>query len=292
MPCYGSGACAHLRSHSGIGAGLVFTSVPTASEFTIPPEAFRCLLLERLRLPLQFTERLCEGCGRDLDARGCHRAACPRSGRLRIRAGPMERMIARVCREAGATVRWNVYLRDLNVGVRAADERRLEILAQGLPCFNGVQLAVDATLRCALSTSGAPRPRAAREDGAALDDARVQKEQTYPELVGNGQCQLVVLGFETGGRWSAEAYAFVWELAKAKARGVPTYLRFSAALAWQKRWMTMISVATFTSFAHSLILPKQPLACAGIQAADVAPDLADLFGRDAPLGGSHLPLRG
>ena len=119
-----------------------------------------------------------------------------------------------------------------------------------------------------------------------------EKEQTYPDLVGNGQCQLVVFGLETGGRWSAEAYAFVWELAKAKARGVPTYLRFAAALAWQKCWMTMISVATFTSFAHSLILPKQPLACAGIQAADVAPDLADLFGRDAPLGGSHLPLRG
>ena len=187
MPCYGSGACAHLRSHSGLGSGLVFACIPTVVEFSVPAEAFRCLLLERLRLPISFTERTCEGCDQVLDSYGRHRAACSRSGRLKTRSVPMERMVARVCREAGARVRTNVYLRDMNVGVAAHDERRLEVLAQGLPCFGGAQLAIDATLRCALSTTGATRPRAARENGAALEDAREQKENMYPEIVRSAQ---------------------------------------------------------------------------------------------------------
>ena len=47
----------------------------------------------------------------------------------------------------GARVKFNAYLRDMNVNVRAADERRIEVLAQDLPCLNGVQLAIDITLR-------------------------------------------------------------------------------------------------------------------------------------------------
>ena len=52
-----------------------------------------------------------------------HRAACPRSGRLKRRAVPTEITLARVCREAGATVRRNVKLRDMNVHVDPSDER-------------------------------------------------------------------------------------------------------------------------------------------------------------------------
>ena len=46
-------------------------------------------------------------------------------------------MLVRVCREGGARVRHNTFLRDMNVGVRASDERRNEVLAQDLPCFGG-----------------------------------------------------------------------------------------------------------------------------------------------------------
>ena len=192
-------------------------------------------------------------------------------------------------------MRTNVLLRDLNIGVPASDGRQLEVIAQGLPCFNGAQLAIDATLRSALSTSGAPRARAVRENGAALIDARFQKEATYPELVENTRCRLVVFGVETGGRWSEEAFAFVWELARAKARGVPAYLQTSAALAWQRRWMRMIAVSTFTAFANSLIMPRAPLSNTGIIDGEAPGDLVDLFdccGRDGTEGASRLPLRG
>ena len=99
---------AHLRSHSGSGCSHVLLGCPTRPEFKIEPGMFRVLILERLRVPLPVTEAWCE-CGAPLDCQGHHRAACPHSGRLRTRALAPERTLARVCREAGATVRWNLY---------------------------------------------------------------------------------------------------------------------------------------------------------------------------------------
>ena len=109
-------------------------------------------LLESLPLPLKIVEAQCE-CGALLDEQGRHRAACPRSGRLRSRAVGPERTLARVCREAGATVRCNVRLRDMNVAVSATDMRSIEVLAIGLPLHHGAQLAVDITLRSALTSA-------------------------------------------------------------------------------------------------------------------------------------------
>ena len=91
---------AHMRSHAGLGAGSVLCGAPTATEFRVEPHFFRTLVLKRLRLPLLVTEARCE-CGHNLDVFGRHRAARPRSGRLRARAVGPERSLARVCREAG-----------------------------------------------------------------------------------------------------------------------------------------------------------------------------------------------
>ena len=71
---------AHLRSHSG----------PGASEVARQPSHSGASVVGR------------------------HRAACPRSGRFRTRAVVPERILARVCREAGAAVRRNVKLRDIH----------------------------------------------------------------------------------------------------------------------------------------------------------------------------------
>ena len=135
---------AHLRSHGG-GSSNVLHGCPTRPEFTVEPELFRTLILERLRLPLAVADAVCE-CGALVDTRGRHRAACPHSGWLRTRAVAPERTL-RNCREAGAAVRPNVKLRDMNVLVRADDERCIEVLASGLPLFHGAQLAVDISLR-------------------------------------------------------------------------------------------------------------------------------------------------
>ena len=75
-----------------------FLAVPTSPELSLEPPLFRVLLLRRLRLPLPFGSASCS-CGSALDELGDHRSACPRSGALRSRAGPLERATARVCCE-------------------------------------------------------------------------------------------------------------------------------------------------------------------------------------------------
>ena len=140
-----------------------------------------------------------------------------KSGRPKRRAIPLEIMLARICREAGATVRTNVRLRDMNIQVNAKDERRLEVLAMGLPSRSGAQVAVDVTLRSALDTHGIAKPRAANDDAIVADSARKDKEGTYPELLESGRCQLVVLALEVGGRFSTESCKFIEEPAFARA---------------------------------------------------------------------------
>ena len=199
---------AHLRSHSSPNAGAVLAHAPTAPEYAIPSHLFRVIVLERLQLPLLFAQATCSGCQAPLDPHGRHRASCPRTGRVKERAGPVERVMARTCREAGARVRFNAFLRDMNIGVRATDVRRVKVLAQDLVCFGGAQLAVDVTLRGVLSRAGELHPHAADVDGAVLLEARRDKETTYPEVVASGRCWLVVVVIETGGRWSDEAVDF------------------------------------------------------------------------------------
>ena len=264
---------AHLRSHSGPGAGDVFHGSPTHHEFEVQPGLFRTLILERLRLPLHVTDVQCE-CGSTLDRMGRHRAACARSGRLKTRALPTERTLARVCREAGATVRRDVKLRDMNISVQSRDERAIEVLAMGLPIQQGAQLAVDITLRSALTTTGEPCPNGATTNGAALQLARHLKEAKYWELLEGDRCRLVVIGVETGGRFSPEAVSFVDALAAAKARDSPPVLRRSAHLAWRRRWMRMLAVSCGRSFAASLVAGPSDV-WSGTDGC--VPDLADLF---------------
>ena len=126
---------------------------------------------------------------------------------------PTEHCLQRVCREAGAVVQPNAYLRDMNIGVRSADARRIEVLASGLPCFGGAQLAVDITLRHYLTATGAARALANERGNRLLAEARHDKERTYHELLRSRRCKLVVVALSTGGRWSTEALGFIHTIA-------------------------------------------------------------------------------
>ena len=164
-------------------------------------------------------------CRRGLDALGDHVAACQRSGVLRSRGRPFERAAARVCCQAGATVQQHVLLQDLNVEPERLDERRIEVIANGLPFWNGTQVAVDTTLVAQLTSAGAPRRIRGRNAGAALQVARRAKERAYPEFAASRRCHLTVLGIEVGGRCSSEASMFVRQLACCRARAVPASSR-------------------------------------------------------------------
>ena len=251
-------ARALLRSQAGPGGSAALEAVPTCRSCTLQPECFQALIRRRLRWPLPLADFRC-ACGQRIDELGDHHSACGRSGRVKARATPIERMVAQICREAGARVRINVKLRDLNVNTRASDERQIEVIASGLPVFGGAQLAVDVTLRSALDRCGQPRAQAHWKDGAVAEAARRDKETTYPELADGSRCRLVVLALETGGRFSAETVEFLRQLAEAKALAVPSYQRASAAIAFQRRWTRMLAVCAASSYTQSLLLSKDAL---------------------------------
>ena len=195
---------AHLRSHSGRNAGVVFSHAPIAAACTVPPHLFRVLLLERLQLPLPLTQTTCNGCHERLDSLGRHRGACTRSGRVKKRASPTERMFARVCREARARVKFNAYLRDMNLGVRGW--HRI--------CLASTVLNWQSTSPCGALSVLPVRPNLEPRRRAGSP----REGSTYPELLTSRRCRLVVVAIETGGRWSDEAAELLWQLALAKAR--------------------------------------------------------------------------
>ena len=137
----------------------------------------------------------------------------------------------------------------------------------------------------------------------ALQEARRRKEATYPELVGNARCRLVVLGAEVGGRWSAEAAEFVRLLAHAKARAAPAVLRPAARAKPEQEvkeniksyfpefWFLsgLLAAAASLAFAESLTCLRSP----GLSNLDgPGPDISDLLAgvRDAR-DVSRLPAR-
>ena len=237
-----------LRSQSGPCAGVPFSACPRSPLTRIDSALFRVLLQRRLHLPLPLSKRFC-GCGRPLDPFGHHCAACSRTGALGRRGFALESAAARVCREAGGRVVTNMFVRDMDLGVPVAgDNRRLEVVIDGLPLHG----AVDTTLVSSVRGSGEPRQGAATTDGVALTQARRRKEKTYRELTGQGPgARLVVLALEVGGRWSAEAKSFVG--AKARARSGPRVLRRRMEQAWRLRWCSILSCAAARSFAMSLL---------------------------------------
>ena len=274
-----------LDSQSGPFAARILTVRPTVPELAVDSALFRVLLLRRLRLPLPLAPARCR-CQRPLDVFGDHVAACPRSGTLRQRGGPLERAAARVCREAGAAVATNVLVRDLNLQAARQDERRIEVIANGLLLWGGSQLAVDTTLVSPRTSAGAPRRRSGATAGAALADARRSKERTYPEFGRASRCRLVVLGIEVGGRWSAEAASFVRSLARARARAALPLQRAATIAAFVGRWSGLLSVAAARSFAASLLsLPISNTANVDGEPpllSDVLADLAD-YAESPPL---------
>ena len=177
-----------------------------------------------------------------------------RSGRVRRRARPLEKIWARVFREAGCRVLENVLLRDMGIaGISAEDGRKLEVVATGSPLAQGIPLAVDATMVSALHGNGEPWAQAAFVAGISLQRAEDDKAVTYPELVDSGTAQLTTLACEVGGRWSAACQNVVAELAAARARAAPRHFQLSARLAYEARWWAMLSCTQQDALAATLV---------------------------------------
>lgn len=193
------------------------------------------------------------------DSFGDHFSVCMPTGRVKARASPVETTVAQICREAGGHVRTNVMLRDLNTAVAATDEKQLEVVVSGLSAYGGQQLAIDVIARSVLRRDGLPRSCTDWRDGTTADGARASKEAKYPELARSGRCKPVVLAVELGGRFSSETVEFLRQLSEAKAQTVPSYLRASAARAYERRWTRMLAIGVAPAHTAFLLLDKDSL---------------------------------
>ena len=150
-----------MRSQHGPLAPAPLTALPTSRVMRLDAQPFRFLLCRRLHLPFPLTQRTCR-CGRQLDFLGHHRAACAEAGILAKRGFVLEP--AQVCREAGAGVSSNVFVRDMDLAhFNAFDGRRLEVVVSPL------------------RRDGSPRPGAANANGVAL--AQTQEGAPFADYV-------------------------------------------------------------------------------------------------------------
>ena len=143
-----------------------------------------------------------------------------------------------------------------------------------------------------LHCDGRPWPRATEEDGVAVRRERARHEATYADLRRSGRAKLVILGCEVGGRWDPEVIALLRGLAMSRCRDAPLLLQRSALLAWQRRWMNLVSVAAQTALAETLVTPGSSHLT---EIDGYSPDLADVLHAartELQPTASRLPLRG
>ena len=92
-----------------------------------------------------------------------------KSGKVKLRSKVVEKIWARILREAGGRVRENVYLRDTGIiGISPTDGRHIEVVASGLPLGHGIPIAVDACIVSPLHADGSPHPHADVRPGSSL----------------------------------------------------------------------------------------------------------------------------
>ena len=223
---------AHLRSHSGRASSAALHGVPSWLEFKLAPDVLRTLVLERMRLLFQVSEAQCQ-CGLLL---GRHRAACPNSGRLKSRAQAPERTLAKVCRETGATVRFNVMFRDTNKAVSAMDHQAIDMLTSGLLLHHGVQLAVDITTRCAHTADSRAYADAATTNGAVLQAVRRKRRSTPNSCTGN-----------------VAAWLWASRLVDDGATRQYSHQQWCAFLVWQRRCQRAVAFTGLVARRHSRV---------------------------------------
>ena len=122
------------------------------------------------RWPLPLSGGQCsKSCAILIDRLGDHLCSCMRSGKVKLRSKVVEKMWARILREAGGRVREHVLLRDTGVtGISPNDGRHIEVVVTGLPIGHGIPIAVDASIVSPLRADGVPHLHADTRPGSSF----------------------------------------------------------------------------------------------------------------------------
>ena len=184
-----AGLAARHQCSSGLGRarGAPFWPLPFGARASpIPGWHFRTLLQRRLRPPLSCGPSRCR-CGLALDPYGDHRAARATTGVLPARAAPIERAVARICREGGAPVAVNVPFSRMNLSVPPVRSKSSQMI-----CRSHTWLSWQWTPSSLVSPLGRTGTTRLRRDPA--HPSQRKREQTYPEFSCSRRCHLVILG--------------------------------------------------------------------------------------------------
>ena len=92
----------------------------------------------------------------------------------------VENAVAQICREGGARVSTNIFLRDLDLRARLHGWQKAGSSGGRVVSFRGSQLAFDATLVSALHGNGIHRRNADKAAGIALREARRHQREDLP----------------------------------------------------------------------------------------------------------------
>ena len=141
-------------------------------------------------------------------------------------------------------------VRDVDLGLPAHDGCRLELVADGLPLFGGVQLSLDTTLVSPLHCDGSARQVLHRwtERLLPLRHAR-RKGRTLSSLGPCARARLVVLAGEVG----VVGPRRLRLLAHPKDRSEPRILRGRVEQALRVRWASILACSAGRAFAASLV---------------------------------------
>ena len=98
------------------------------------------------------------------------------------------------------------------------------------------------------------------------------KHTQYLELVVSQTVEFLVLACEEGGRWGPDVFRLVRDLVALKVALIHPLLRRSCALAYTRRWWSILAMGAQTAAVDCILNQDSP-----IPVPDGAPPLADIF---------------
>ena len=98
------------------------------------------------------------------------------------------------------------------------------------------------------------------------------KRTQYLELVVSQTVEFLVLACEEGGRWGPDVFRLVRDLVALKVAPLHPLLRRSCALAYTRRWWSILAMGAQTAAVDCILNQDSP-----IPVPDGAPPLADIF---------------
>lgn len=262
MPSMDDSTRARFRSQGGAEAGAFLRATPACENTRVRADRFNMFLRRRTRLPLPGGAGFCPArtCQARLDCFGDHLAACSATGFLRRRGTAFERVYRPIWHEAGVRAREQPHVTTLLFDADPTDERKSDVELRGCALGRGLPVVCDMCMGSALHADGSPHPGASNFDSRTIERLTYDKRVTnYSDLATSPQIEYLVLACEEGGRWGPDQFRLIRSLVRTKVAPIHPLLRRRAALAYTRRWWSILSIGAQTVAADCILGQDSPV---------------------------------